>query len=163
MLAVNKIINKIKDNHYNIEYQPLGDKIKIVLFPDAAFANHEDGGSQGGHLVFLVDENSKFNLISWQSKRIKRAVCSSLAAETLALSDGVDHAIYLSVLFKELYPKFKTTDIAIEIFTNNKLLHDAIHSEKIVTEKPLLIDIRELKELINHNRVINILWTKSEK
>ena len=42
------------------------------------------------------------NLISWQSKRIKRIVRSSLAAETLALSDGVDHAIYLSVLLKEL-------------------------------------------------------------
>ena len=70
LLAVNKVIRKIKDNHHNIEYQPLGDKIKIALFKDAVFANHEDGGSQGGHLIFSVDENSKFNLISWQSKRI---------------------------------------------------------------------------------------------
>ena len=93
---------KIKDNHYNIEYQPLGDKIKIDLFADAAFANHEDGGSQGGHLIFLVDENSRFYLISRQLKCIKWIVCSSLAAETLASSDGVDHAIYLSVLLKEL-------------------------------------------------------------
>ena len=82
--------------------------------------NHEDGGSQGGHLIFLVDENSRLNLISWQSKRIKWVVCSNLAAETL--SDGVDHAIYISVLLKELYPKFKTTNISIYIFTDNKLL-----------------------------------------
>ena len=102
LLAVNIVIKKIKDNYYNIEYQPLGDKIKIVLFADAAFANHEDGGSQGGHLIFLVDENSRFYLISRQLKRITWIVCSSLAAETLALSDGVDHAIYLSVLLKEL-------------------------------------------------------------
>ena len=82
--------------------------------------NHEDGGSQGGHLIFLVDENSRLNLISWQSKRIKWVVCSNLAAETL--SDNVYHAIYLSVLLKELYPKFKTTNISIYIFTDNKLL-----------------------------------------
>ena len=102
---------------------------------DAAFVNHEDRGSQGGYLIFLVDENSKFNLISWQSKRIKRVIRSSLAAETLALSDSVDHAIYLSVLLKELYPKFKTNDIPIEIVTDNKSLRDAIHSKKFVTEK----------------------------
>ena len=128
---------------------------------DAAFVNHEDRGSQGGYLIFLVDENSKFNLISWQSKRIKRVIRSSLAAETLALSDSVDHAIYLSVLLKELYPKFKTNDIPIEIVTDNKSLRDAINSKKFVTEKWLPIDIGALKELINHNKVINILWIKS--
>ena len=128
---------------------------------DAAFVNHEDRGSQGGYLIFLVDENSKFNLISWQSKRIKRVIRSSLAAETLALSDSVDHAIYQSALLKELYPKFKTNDIPIEIVTDNKSLRDAIHSKKFVTEKWLPIDIGALKELINHNKVINILWIKS--
>ena len=135
------MIYKIKDNQYNIEYQPLGDKFKIILFADATFANHEDGGNQGGHLIFLVDENSRFNWISWQSKWIKWVVPSSLAPETLALSNGVDHAIYLSVLLKESYP----IDIPTEIFTDNKSLHDAIHSEKFV----------------HFDKVINILWIKS--
>ena len=58
------MINKIKDNHYNIEYQPLSDKIKLVLFADTAFANHEGGGSQEGHLLFLLDENFKFNFLA---------------------------------------------------------------------------------------------------
>ena len=127
------------------------------------FANHEDGGSQGGHLIFSVDENSKFNLISWQSKRISWVVRSNLTAETLALSDGIDHAIYLSVLLKELYPKFKTTDIPIEIFTDNKSLHGTVHSKKFVTEKRLRINIGATKELINHKKVINILLDKKWK
>ena len=66
---------------------------------------------------------------------MKQVAHTSLAAETLALSDRVDHAIYLSVLLKELNPKFKTTDIPIEIFTNNKSLHYAIDSEKFASWK----------------------------
>ena len=75
----------------------------------------------------------------------------------MALSDCVDHAIYLSVLLKELYPKFKTMDISIEIFTDNKLLHDAVHSKNFATEKQFWFNIGALKELINHNKVIDIL------
>ena len=40
LLTVNKVINEIKGIQYNIEYQPLGGKIKIVLFAVAAFADH---------------------------------------------------------------------------------------------------------------------------
>ena len=69
--------------------------------------NHEGRGSQGGYLIFLVDENSKFNLISWQSKRIKRVIRSSLAAETLALSDSVDHAILLVCFIKRVISKIQ--------------------------------------------------------
>ena len=43
---------------------------------------------------FFVNPNKKFNLISWQSKRIKRMVCSSLAAEVLAMLGG----IYCSII-----------------------------------------------------------------
>ena len=75
------------------------------------------------------------DLISWQSKRIKRLVRSSLATETLALSDGVDHIIYLSVSLKELNAKYKTTGILNH--TDNKSLHDVIYSENFVTEKRL--------------------------
>ena len=56
-------------------------------------------------MIFLVDKHCNINLVQWQSKRIKRVVCSSLAAETLAMSDGVDSVVYISVLLSELYPE----------------------------------------------------------
>ena len=109
------------------------------MFANEAFANHEDGGSQVRHLIFFIDENSRFKLISGQSKCIKWIVWSILAAETLALSDGVDHAVYLFVLLKELHPKFKTTDIPIEIFTDNNLLYAWCYSfQKICKWKTTL-------------------------
>ena len=46
MQTVNKLINKIKDNQYKLRYLPL----------NAAFGNLSDGGSQAGHVIFLVDK-----------------------------------------------------------------------------------------------------------
>ena len=91
---------------------------------------------------------------------------SSLAAETLAMSDGVSSTVCISVLLSELYPELNSfkipIDIYIYIYTDNKSLHDAIHSEKYISEKQLCIDIRALKELISQNKSTHILWTKSK-
>ena len=71
MQTVNNLINKIKDYQCKLRYQPLDIPFKIVLFTVNAFGNLSDGGSQGGHVLFLVDKHSKCNLIIWQSKHIK--------------------------------------------------------------------------------------------
>ena len=52
--------------------------------------------------------------------------------------------------------------IYIYIYSDNKSLHDAIHSEKYVSEKRLRIDIGALKELIVQHKSTRILWTKSK-
>ena len=103
--TVNKLINEIKDNQYKLRYLPLNLPLKIVLFTDAAFGNLSDGGSQAGHVIFLVDKHNNSNLLSWQSKCIKRVVRGTLAAETIAMINGVESAIYISVLLKELHPQ----------------------------------------------------------
>ena len=41
--------------------------------------------------------------LNWQSKLIIRVVQSSLAVETLALSDALDDVVYLMKLFSEIY------------------------------------------------------------
>ena len=112
------MINKIKDNIDWVINQPLDLPFKIVLFTDAALGNLSYGGSQGGHAIFLVDKHNKSNLISWQSKCIKRTVRSTLTAEIIAMMDGVESAIYISVLLKGLHPHLNT--ILIEIYTDNK-------------------------------------------
>lgn len=74
----------------------------MIVFSDASFGNLSDGGTQGGHLIVLMGENGKFSPLSWQSKKVKRIVRSTLAGETLAMSDGIDNAIFLATLFSEL-------------------------------------------------------------
>ena len=94
MIDVNKTINKTKTNQYDLKYQPIEKQSKLVAYVDAVFGNLHDGRSQSEYLIFFVNPNKKFNLISWQSKRIKRMVCSSLAAEVLAMLGG----IYCSII-----------------------------------------------------------------
>ena len=65
---VNKTINKTKTNQYNLKFQPTEKQSKLVVYVDAAFGNLHDGGSQSAYLIFFVNPNKKFNLISWQSK-----------------------------------------------------------------------------------------------
>ena len=53
----------------------------------AAHANLEAGASQQGHLILAVHASVTncrvfVSVLSWQSKKIKRVVRSSLAAET---------------------------------------------------------------------------------
>ena len=101
---MNKLINEVKDNQYKLNYQRLGTPMKIVLFPGAVFRNLGDGG-QGGQVSFLTDRYGKCNFINGQSKRIKRIVCSTRALETMV--DGVESAVYISVVLKKLCPEIK--------------------------------------------------------
>ena len=50
----------------------------------------------------LVGDDGKCSLLNWQSKQIKCVVRSTLAAETLALSDAVNDGIYISEIVPEL-------------------------------------------------------------
>ena len=113
-------------------------------------------------MIFLVDKHCNINLVQWQSKRIKQVVHNSLAAETLPVSDGANSTVYISVLLSELYPELNSFEIPIDIYTVNKSLHDAIHSEKYVSEKRLCIDTGALRELIVQHKSTRILWTKSK-
>lgn len=80
----NKLISKIK-NKITLKYKKLVNNLELFLYTDACFGNLKDGGSQGAYLVFLLEESDNCNLITWQSKRLKRIQRSSLAAKTIAV------------------------------------------------------------------------------
>ena len=58
---------------------------------------------------------------------------STLAAETVALSDTVDDEIYISDISELLFNGIKS--LLIEIYIDSKSLYDAITSKKNVLEK----------------------------
>ena len=88
-----------------MRYIKLGkDKdLRTIVFTDGAHDNLVDGGSQGGYFVFLVGENGKCALISWQSKGMRGVVKSSLAVEAQSVSDSIDGAIFVNALLSEIY------------------------------------------------------------
>ena len=66
------------------------------------------GGARGAWLVLVAEPSLKHNrrakvsALAWRSTRLKRAVASTVAAETLALSAAVAEAQWLQVLYRSL-------------------------------------------------------------
>lgn len=50
----------------------------------------------------VLGGNGKINWGTWQSKKIRRVVRSTLASEILALADGIDCARSIATLYNEL-------------------------------------------------------------
>lgn len=62
------------------------------------------------------------NLISWQSKRIKRMVRRYLAAEALVMLDGIDSVLYIAALLNELINYKLEQKILIHYVINNNFV-----------------------------------------
>ena len=164
LIETNKVIRKIKSEAIQLKYQKLGKKeeLKLLVFSDASLGNLADGGTQGGNIIFLQGTEGKCSPISWKSKRIRRVVRSTLAAETVAMTEALDDALYISTLFTELMNGCTDAGIKIVCITDNKSLHDAIKSNKFVSEKRLRIDISNIKELVEKKQVQQVLWSANK-
>ena len=73
--------------------------------------------------------------------------------------DGVETALYIKELYKELYAE----KVTIEVFIDNQSLLDALKSSKYVNEKRLRIDIAASKEYVINKDINNIKWIKSSE
>jgi len=86
-------------------------------------------------LILLVGCDEKSCILTWSCNKIRRVVTSTSAAESLALLEGLEDAIYIQTILKELLQQ----QIPIDANIDSKNLHNAIHSTKLVTEKRLRI------------------------
>ena len=62
----------------------------LATYSDLPYINLDNGSSQGGFIIFLMDKTARLSPIMWQSKRISRVVKSTIATETLALVDAAE-------------------------------------------------------------------------
>jgi hypothetical protein len=83
----NKTIRKIQQQDANLNFPSDIDieSCKVVSFCDASHANLPNAGSQGGFVSFLIDKNGLYCPITWQSRKLRRVVKSTIAAECLAI------------------------------------------------------------------------------
>ena len=144
--------------HIGLEFVPLGRDSQryIVAFSDASHANQRNEGkytSQTGTLLYLatLDENDMWtaNLIDWSSKKQKRIVRSTLAAECLGACDTLDRAISL----RDTYANLHGESLPILLVVYCKSLETTASMSTTVTEKRLQIDIGSIRELIERGEV----------
>ena len=108
LIQANKLVRKIKADDFGIKFSKIEQsdgELKLVVYADASHANLPDGASStAGHLVFIAG-GDKASVLSWRSSKIRRVVRSSTAAESLALSDALDDALFLREMISELIGK----------------------------------------------------------
>ena len=84
-------------------------------------------------------------VISWKSKRLRRVVSSSTAAEVLAINATLDEMIYVKEVLKEVFGE-KAVQIPLELFTDSKNLYGSVMSTSLHTNPRLRTGIAKLNE-----------------
>ena len=125
------------------------NNLRVAVYEDASLGNLPDGGSQAGYLVFLVDSEGIVALIAWQSHKIRRVVRSTIASETLAMSDAMDAGILIASMWKELVGP--QCNVIVEGITDCYSLFDAVNSTKLVSDKRLRIEMAMLRQMQERN------------
>ena len=111
-------------------------------------------------MIFLVDSGGKRCLISLQSRRIRRIVNSTFAAETLALLDAAEAGIYISHIISEILA-VGANDPIVKCFIDNKSLAESVHSTKAIEDKQLRIDIAVLRKLLETGELHDVYWVQA--
>ena len=164
LVRANKNIIRLKEGPAYVSFPDLGsiDKWKFVAMSGASFANMNDGCSScGGHLIMIVGEGDKCCVLAWISKKIKRFVKSTLAAEMLSFTEALEHAVYLRHVVMELVGGKDT--IPIVGIVDNKSTVDALHSTKAVEDKRLRIDVSIAKEMLRKGVVHSVHWVPGSR
>ena len=101
--------------------------------------------------------------IAWQSKRIRRVVKSTLAAETFAMVNLAEANIfYRKFLLEILLLSFNCSNIKIFCKTDNSCLYDSVHSSTQILDKRLLIEMGILREMIKKKEIAEISWSPND-
>ena len=116
-----------------------------------------------GHLVILSVGKNVCPL-SWIPNKVRRKVSSTLSAETLALNDALDDAVYLKHLISEIYhDNVRESKIPIIAYIDNKSLDESLRSTKQVQEKHSRIDIAEVQCMLESKEINEINWIPSKE
>ena len=161
LMHANKVIRKVKASAVTLKFSNLQEnQLSIECYSDASFGNLKDGGSQGGYVIFISDTDGNRCPVSWQSKRVRRVVKSTLAAETLAALDAAQAGVYISTLLAEVLNMTSTT-FPVKCYVDNRSLVESLHSTKSVEDKHLRINMSVLRDMLSTRSLSTVSWVKT--
>ena len=163
---MNKIIKKAKGKKQTVRFSRLGDISELVVrvYSDASFNNQDNQiRSTAGKLVLLEHPDSgKGNVISWKTRKIQRVCRSVKAAETRALEEGLDEAIHIGRIVKEIYNgRINLKDpeqLPVVARTDSKSVWENLHNTRQCEEKVLRNTIAGIKEQLELGLVEEVEW-----
>ena len=156
----NKIIKFVKQNKSFITFPSLHlPSTKVVMYSDASFNNLSDGNSQGGYIIFLSDKYNNSSPIAWKSTKLRRVARSTLAAETLAFTEGADTAYFIAQIGEE--STLIQPSSPINTYTDNKSLHDSTNTTNQVADRRLRVEISAIREMKDKGE-ISLSWISKD-
>lgn len=165
LIYANKLVRRIKGTEGNLFFHAGLDlsECSVVSFCDASFGALPNGGSQGAFITFLVDKNGVYCPIAWQSRRIRRVVKSTLAAECLAAIESAESSVLLCTILNELLcSKMNSCKINVIVFCDNRNLVDSVYSSTIIEDKRLLIDVCVLRDMVSNGEIKDFRWLSAD-
>ena len=164
----NKVLKKAQlEQDVTLKFSKLGniEDLKIVAYTDSSYRNAENKEkSVGGRLLVLSNNNGECNPIAWKSKTIQQVCKSVKSAETRSLERGLEDAIYLARMIKEIYSgKVSEDQIPVEVKIDSKTLYDSLNSTKQVDEKTIRHLVSWIKQQIEQKTVEKIDWVCTEE
>ena len=159
-----KTIANLKQNKAMVRIAAIKElkRAEILLFTDASYGNINDGkDSTGSYVIFLIEPVSgKCAPLDWKANKTKRKANSTLAAEALSLSVGLDAAVGIRWQLREILGE--DYKLPITAIIDNKDTYDAVHSSTDVTERRLRREIAILQEYLESGEIRRILWCRGE-
>ena len=147
-----KSIKKIKLDGTQMKFVDMGPMSEWTLqgYGDAGFKSLPDKTSScGGHVIMLSNKVRGLScVLDWRSKKLKRVVTSSTAAEALAVNDALDMMVYLKSVLGELLGE-RCNDIPLELATDSRNLHNSVMTTSLVENPRLRTDIAVVKESLS--------------
>ena len=168
---MNKLIQKAKSRVETLTFSKLGDikDLSVKVYTDASFNNQENQiRSTAGRITLLENvKTERVNVISWKTKKIQRVCRSVKSAETRALEDGLDEAINIARIVKEIYNgriDLKLPDqLPVIALTDSKSVWENLYNSRQCEEKILRNTIAGIKELIELGMVKAVYWVPTNK
>ena len=155
-------MRKIRNQDTNLNF-PANFDIKscaVVTFTDASFANLPNAGSQGGFISLLVDKNGFYCPVAWQSRKIRRVVKSTIAAECLAAVEAAEITLYIATVLIEILQS--STPIETCVLCDNRNLVNSVHSSTNLEDKRLLIDVSIIRDMLERKELTQFMWVPTE-
>ena len=175
----NKAVREMKERKVCLRF-PAGiplKQLRIMCITDAGWGTRSNGESQGGYVLCLTVPKmfervrAPCWIVDWQSKKLRRVVRSSVAAETLAGQNGLDaieafQALMLETIYGVTPKQFRemTPDDPAALVLDSKGFYDAVTrsccSQAISQERRLQIDYSIAKETTIKQNII-LFWVNN--
>ena len=159
-----KTLQNLKDNKAILRFSNLKDlkKTEIWLFTDASYGNLNGGtDSTQGYVLFLVrPEDGRCAPIDWRANKIDRVVTSTLAAEAVSLTKGLDAAIAFKWTLQQLLGE--EGNLPVRAIIDNKDTYESVHSTTDVAERKLRREIGVVKQMLKDKELEQLIWAPGQ-